>query len=250
MTVIGYNCLTLLPILYVVFTFLTFIITYIIAVTNHDINPYIPSISDTGRTGIERNIFCLGLNLSCIIGSITMIVRYLQCSYDISEYDEKKTRLVLVNKLALAIGVLIAIGGFVTAAFESTAPPRAVHKYSSSMFFFGSLIYIWLHTYLSHRMFLVGKNSRGLVIFRIVTTLLTAVAILVGAIFDFSRGGHGILHYPTRMLYADSCEWLIAIFSSSFVVSFAAEFRKIDVNVIASGRIKDKTSENTALVCF
>uniref|UniRef100_A0A0L8FRN2 CWH43-like N-terminal domain-containing protein n=1 Tax=Octopus bimaculoides TaxID=37653 RepID=A0A0L8FRN2_OCTBM len=60
--------LEMLPISLVVVTFLTFITTYVISVSNGHVTPYLPYISDTGAKSPESCIFGQLLTVSTIIG--------------------------------------------------------------------------------------------------------------------------------------------------------------------------------------
>ena len=57
-----------LPIFLVIWTYLTFTISYIIAVSRGDVDPGFPYISDTGAFRPESSVFGQMLNISALVG--------------------------------------------------------------------------------------------------------------------------------------------------------------------------------------
>ena len=113
-----YCGLGFLPIGFAVLSSISIITTYVVAVSMGHVYPAFPTISETGEQEPERNLFSLLLSLSSFVGFITVIVRYKQYKF-ISEYNELEQRkLIKVNKVALALGMVTCAGGAVVAAFQ------------------------------------------------------------------------------------------------------------------------------------
>jgi len=66
--------LALLPVLLVIWTYLTFTISYIFAVSRGDVDPGFPYISDTGARRPESSLFGQMLNISAVIGQYLLSV--------------------------------------------------------------------------------------------------------------------------------------------------------------------------------
>ena len=68
-----------LPIFLVIWTYLTFTISYVIAVSRGDVDPGFPFISDTGARRPESSVFGQMLNISAVTGrSCTIYFYFLQ----------------------------------------------------------------------------------------------------------------------------------------------------------------------------
>ena len=57
-----------LPIFFIIWTYLTFTISYMVAVFRGDIDPAFPYISDTGARRPESSVFGQMLNISAVFG--------------------------------------------------------------------------------------------------------------------------------------------------------------------------------------
>ena len=113
-----YPGLGILPILFTVLTFLTFLLTYMMAVYYGHVYPYFPTISDTGGVKPESNVFGLFLSINSFLAFIVVVIRYVQYRH-ISEYNEEDhSRLICLNKVALVIGIITCLGATVVASFQ------------------------------------------------------------------------------------------------------------------------------------
>ncbi len=97
---------------------LTVITTYIISVSNGHVNAFFPTMSQTGVTEPESNIFSLFLSLGSFLGFLTICVRYVQFNF-VTEYNEQEQRKIIkVNQVGLAIGAVTCIGAAIVASFQ------------------------------------------------------------------------------------------------------------------------------------
>ena len=62
------NGMAILPLSLIIWTFLTFSTSYIIAVSRGDVDPGLPYISDTGARRPESSVFGQMLNISAVLG--------------------------------------------------------------------------------------------------------------------------------------------------------------------------------------
>ena len=110
--VLGYG---FLPVVWSLYTFLVFLLCYLLAVHFNHVYPFVPAISDTGAYPPEGNIFAELFSISAYLGILNICVRYLQLRLSIGE-DLLLTRL---NKVTVIFGVLSAVGATIIANFES-----------------------------------------------------------------------------------------------------------------------------------
>jgi len=73
-----------LPVFLVIWTYLTFTISYIIAVSRGDVDAGFPYISDTGARRPESCIFGQMLNISAVAGERNCLAKYISISFNIS----------------------------------------------------------------------------------------------------------------------------------------------------------------------
>ena len=107
-----------LPAVFVAFSSVTVISTYIIAVSYGHVYPYLPTISYTGIKEPERNIFTLCMGISSFMGTMVVTVRYKQFKF-ISEYNvQEQNRLIKINNLGVFLGLLSFFGGAIVASFQ------------------------------------------------------------------------------------------------------------------------------------
>ena len=67
------NGMAVLPFSLIVWTYLTFSISYIIAVARGDVDPGLPYISDTGARRPESSVFGQMLNISAVLGMLYLL---------------------------------------------------------------------------------------------------------------------------------------------------------------------------------
>ena len=113
---LGFSFIAYLPIIYITSIFTTILVSYGIAVKNHDIPALLPSISDAGAFCIERHIFCFGISFSCVLALVCGAVRYLQLSLDFSKSNKENQ--LNVNRLSFVVLIITQIFGLLFAAFE------------------------------------------------------------------------------------------------------------------------------------
>lgn len=108
--------LGIFPVLFMVCSILTFLVTYMISVSDGHVYPYFPTISDTGGHKPEQNIFSLFLSISSFLGLIVTLIRYIQFRFICRGIEQ--SRLTYLNILGLIMGVVATVGAGLVAAFQ------------------------------------------------------------------------------------------------------------------------------------
>lgn len=109
------------PILWAIYTIFTITLCYYVGVSNGHLYPYVPSVSHTGASSPERNIFSMLLEFSAFWAVANIIIRYQQVNLLIKKVvqDLEKLLLRLHNKVSLAFGVSSVLGLVVIANWPS-----------------------------------------------------------------------------------------------------------------------------------
>jgi len=233
--------LGLLPVLLAVCMSLTFITTYVIAVAYNHVYPYLPTISDTGGKKPESNYFGVLLSLCSFLAFLVMWTRFVQFRH-ISEYNEEEhSKLLFLNKLSFAVGILACIGAIVVAGFQDRGRSVYGHYAGALAVFGGGAIYTWFNTFLSHRILQCGMNSKRLCIVRAIMAFLVTFFLAMFLIFFyksnqlFDNGTKFEKWCPKDPGYsyhviASSCEWLCMMSLLFYFLTFTPEFNRIKIN--------------------
>ena len=96
-----------LPVLWGFYTVATIFLCYSLAVKHGHLYPYVPSVSHTGATSPERNIFALLFEFGAFWATVNLSVRYLQFD-TLLKADQNCDR--ILNKIAFGFGLLSVIG--------------------------------------------------------------------------------------------------------------------------------------------
>nr|CAB3239934.1 DNA damage-regulated autophagy modulator protein 2 [Phallusia mammillata] len=232
--------LAFLPVFLVVWTYLTFTISYIIAVSRGDVDPGFPYISDTGARRPESSIFGQMLNISAVAALACLYVRYKQVTGYTEMLDMEKTRIVtILNKVSMAMGVLICLGLSLVANFQETSV-LGVHICGALMAFVLGTIYAFIQSYITYKMH-PEVNSRHIFHARLIIACLCAAAMIGGVIATsfvpaIDEKGNMKLHWkPGEKGYAAHLastifEWILAGGFLSFFYTFIRDFQVISIH--------------------
>ena len=165
-------------ILMAVTTLLSFILGYAISVSLKRVHYLFPYISDTGTTTPASSYFGLCLNLASVFSAISMYFRH--------GYLEKQNclptvRLHTLNDVALLLGGLSSFGIMMVANFQETSV-LALHLIGAMMTFLLGIVYCWIHTYLSYKVFPNGLSTKAMVYLRAVLSAIATVGFLMTVI--------------------------------------------------------------------
>lgn len=232
--------LSYLPILLVLTSFATFIVSYIIAIVRHDVSPYFPYISDTGTKPPESCIFGQFLNISAALAIATMYVRYKLVS-QISVGED--TKLACLNKAGLVLGILSALGLSMVANFQETNV-EPVHVTGAALVLGVGVIYAFVQTSLSYRM---NPDYNGLKICRIRLAIsciaLTAMIITFVSATVSRIQVHGHIDKTkwkpedggfTAHIISTISEWVTAVTFLLFFFTFVRDFQKVKLGIVAT----------------
>ncbi|XP_068047092.1 DNA damage-regulated autophagy modulator protein 1 isoform X3 [Anomalospiza imberbis] len=135
------------PALLVSWSSAAFIISYVIAVLAGHVEPLVPYISDTGTKPPESGVFGFMINISALLASITMYIRYL-----LIEKQNESSHFVRssCNMFTLCVGLMGCAGMGIVATFQELAVP-SVHDIGALVAFGSGVIYITLQSIISYK---------------------------------------------------------------------------------------------------
>uniref|UniRef100_H2Z5I8 CWH43-like N-terminal domain-containing protein n=1 Tax=Ciona savignyi TaxID=51511 RepID=H2Z5I8_CIOSA len=219
-----------LPVFLVVWTYLTFTVSYIIAVSRGDVDPGFPYISDTGARRPESSIFGQMLNISAVAALACLYIRYKQ-------QWEKFNTVNRLNKFAMFLSVLICLGISLVANFQETSV-FSVHILGAMLAFGLGTLYAFIQTFITYKMH-PEVNGRHIVYARLVVSIFALTAFLGGfiatAFTTQDSAGHIKFHWkPGEPGYAAHLastifEWLLAGSFLAFFFSFIRDFQQISI---------------------
>lgn len=240
-----------LPLIWSIYTFLVFLLCYLLAVHYQHVYPFVPAISDTGAYPPEGNIFGELFSFSAYVAIVNVFVRYLQLQLAVGE----DVLLARVNKVSVIFGVLSSVGATIIANFQSKMLGdydylQVTHDTGAVLLFGSGAVYFWLQTILTYKLTQTGKNSTAMFALRLLLSLLltTCGAIFfVVEIFAYQQfcgyrtncRKKAALWRPEEPGYAlhvlsNSCEWAAGLFFGLYTVTFFGEFQKIRIGVTCS----------------
>ncbi|XP_019871581.2 DNA damage-regulated autophagy modulator protein 2 [Aethina tumida] len=224
------------PITVGVWFIFTFLLTYGIAVLNDDVVPVFPYISDTGTWAPESCIFGLMLNLGALIMAVTIYIRYRQVR-EISEKNNVDQKFINYNTISLYLGYLAAFGICIVGNFQETNV-FSVHVMGALLCFGLGFVFQCLQTRISFALYpIVGSKSINII--RLICSLICTLTFLITFIFaglsikEFTgedktkwneEDGGYTLHFVSTV-----AEWILAIFTMIYIVTFTKEFKTITI---------------------
>ncbi|KAM9582341.1 DNA damage-regulated autophagy modulator protein 1 isoform 1-T1 [Guaruba guarouba] len=135
------------PALLVSWSSAAFITSYVIAVLAGHVEPLVPYISDTGTKPPESGIFGFMINISALLGVITMCIRYL-----LIEKQNESSHFIRssCNVFSLCIGLMGCTGMGIVATFQELSVP-SVHDIGALVAFGSGVVYITLQSIISYK---------------------------------------------------------------------------------------------------
>eukprot|EP00106_Octopus_bimaculoides_P020110 XP_014787552.1 PREDICTED: DNA damage-regulated autophagy modulator protein 2-like [Octopus bimaculoides] len=208
--------LEMLPISLVVVTFLTFITTYVISVSNGHVTPYLPYISDTGAKSPESCIFGQLLTVSTIIvyaclGQMSLLQQI---------FSNQNPFLYLFPSKESNVLVVHIIGAFM-------------------VFGIGS-VYEIFQTIMSYMMYPM-YNGKKIIIIRSVLSIFSVfffiMTFLAAGLAGKEYKGNPLAWRPEDKgfsfhIVSTSSEWLLCVSFLAYFLTFINDFQKIKINVV------------------
>ncbi|BFZ04831.1 hypothetical protein BsWGS_07870 [Bradybaena similaris] len=205
---------------------MAFIICYSIAVSKDHVEAGFPYISHTAVDVPERGIFTLLVFLGAIMLAANMCVKYLEVEAQALIWTSHHPHDRCINIASLAVGLISAFGLAMVASFQ-TREMREVHYTGAFLAFVGGMAYCWMQTSLSirHRLRSIATY------FQIINSVLLTVFLFIFGISKIvyknrEAAGHGTKNDNLRDVYLLSTvsEWLTALFSVSYVLTYCRDF--------------------------
>lgn len=221
-----------LPAFLVVWSSATFIVSYIIAIYNHDVDVIFPYISDTGVNPPESCIFGLMTFISACAGAATIYARYKHV--DKLRKDKRCDVSSCRNKTALWFGEISCFGMCVVATFQETTV-QVVHDCGAMMFFFCGIVYIILQCIISFYEYPLGSSKN---VFRVRVSIATLAVLaffptVICAFFVKQTELHrheDDKDYPFHVASA-VCEWIVAFSFVFFFFTYIHDFKFFTLRV-------------------
>lgn len=226
----------LLPLLSVLSSSLSCIVSYLIGLYDKTIKPlpFVPFISDTGNLKPNSSYFTFGMTMSCIINIFIVVFRF----YYFQQYFAKHQ---IINKVSLGFGLALILGKLMVSSFQLSSNVY-LHYTGAALFFFGSCIYMCLQSILTY--YYTGKFARVLFYSRVVASvgMFLSVALfflfMIPKLSKYNRNGENI---------AQTAEWCFAALKSLYMLTLMYDTWKIDVSVIIKYTHMVTTNNDIAL---
>ncbi|XP_059582427.1 DNA damage-regulated autophagy modulator protein 1 [Alligator mississippiensis] len=223
--------LAFVPALLVSWSSAAFIVSYVIAVLEGHVQPLVPYISDTGTKPPESGIFGFMINISALLGAVTMYIRYL-----IVEKQKESSDFVgsLFNLITLCIGLLGCIGMGIVATFQELAVP-SVHDGGALMAFGAGVVYITLQSIISYKSY-PQWSSRCICYIRISISVVSCIAVIPMIAFasrisitkiDWIPGEKGYVYHFVSAI----CEWTVAFGFVFYFLTFIRDFQRVTLRI-------------------
>lgn len=217
---------------------LTVLISYVVAVDLGHVEAVFPYISNLGTKPPERGILTLGFNLGAIICFIIVFIRYKQICF---LYADSVRSVWCLNRSSVVAGFLSHCGLLIVASFQ-VGQVLWVHSIGAGMLFLSSVLYQWLQTAISFKVFRyqlssrVGRATLALrVLFSLVTTLFLCV-IAVAGVLRFKPCARAAVHHHhdlcrTLHLLSTTSEWVVVMATLLYYLTFHWEFMEVALSV-------------------
>ncbi|XP_073431274.1 DNA damage-regulated autophagy modulator protein 1 [Dendrobates tinctorius] len=221
----------LLPCVLVIWSSTAFIASYIFAVLEGHVVPFVPYISDTGTCVPESGLFGFMISVTAILGAATMYTRY-------KIIQAQNLRISFLNYwfnfMSLFIGVLGCIGMGVVASFQETSVTK-VHEVGALMTFICGVAYIFLQSIITFKA-CPQWNKKGICYVRMTISVISIIAIfpmIICAAFDGIKLYHCTIgEEPSPYHQASAvCEWIVAFGFVTFFLTYIKEFQAVTVKM-------------------
>ncbi|NXR86088.1 DRAM1 protein, partial [Hypocryptadius cinnamomeus] len=213
------------PALLVSWSSAAFIISYAIAVLAGHVEPFVPYISDTGTKPPESGVFGFMINISALLASITMYIRYL-----LIEKQNESSHFVRssCNMFTLCVGLMGCTGMGIVATFQELAVP-SVHDIGALVAFGSGVVYITLQSIISYKS-CPRWNTYFVCHIRMAISVISCIAFIPMIVFaskismtriDWTPGEKDYTYHFMSAI----CEWTVAFGFIFFFLTFIRDFQ-------------------------
>ncbi|XP_075226629.1 DNA damage-regulated autophagy modulator protein 2 [Lycorma delicatula] len=213
---------------------MTFIGTYIVAVWEGHVEPYVPYISDVGTKTPESCVFGQIINMCAVLLSVSVYIRYCH----IYQYCLEHTfspKVQSLNNAGVYAGLISCFGLSLVANFQETNV-FVVHVIGAFMCFGVGTVYFWIQAVCSYHMQPVA-NTIGVARLRAVIAVICSVVFVIMASCGVTahlqfHGSDPRKWYPKDggwvfHVISSVSEWIMALCFCTFILSFSHEFRDV-----------------------
>ncbi|XP_060087090.1 DNA damage-regulated autophagy modulator protein 2 [Heteronotia binoei] len=229
--------LSILPSVLVVWTSASFIFSYVTAVLLHHVDPLMPYISDTGTVPPESCLFGIMVNISALLGTATIYVRYKQ----VLSLNPEDSIILKLNKAGLVLGMVSCFGICIIANVQKSAL-IVIHVIGGHLAFGVGIFYILVQTILSYKL---PHGSKVVFRIRLMVLLWCTVSIvsmlISSVILRSSQYGADVMlkmhwdpndkGYGLHIMNTVS-EWSLGFSFTSFFLTYIHDFQKITLYVL------------------
>lgn len=248
------------PVFLVLYLPVSFIITYTIAVGYGHVEAGFPYISDTGTLPPESCVFGQLLNIGAVFAAFTMYVRYRQI-YEHCKDNTEVRRVVTVNKVAFGLGLVTALGVSLVGNFQETNI-LVVHLFGAFLAFGIGGIYCYIQTWISYKLPDMPGTSKFSRTTRLILCIADISLIITLVVASNLASKHAPPDHENRMKWGPSdpgyaehlvstiAEWLMAIVTVAYFLTFTKEFTKFRLNapeLIFHGDLKEQNNNPSTL---
>ncbi|RLW00289.1 hypothetical protein DV515_00009205 [Chloebia gouldiae] len=231
------------PALLVSWSSAAFIISYVIAVLAGHVEPFVPYIrsqlliclsscfSDTGTKPPESGVFGFMINISALLASITMYIRYL-----LIEKQNESSQFVRssCNMFTLCVGLMGCTGMGIVATFQELAVP-SVHDIGALVAFGSGVVYITLQSIISYKS-CPQWNTYFVCHIRMAISVISCIAFITMIVFaskismtkiDWTPGEKDYTYHFMSAI----CEWTVAFGFIFFFLTFIRDFQRFSLRI-------------------
>ncbi|XP_035744860.1 DNA damage-regulated autophagy modulator protein 1 [Egretta garzetta] len=188
-------------------------------------------LSDTGTEPPESGIFGFMINISALLGVITMYIRYL-----LIEKQNESSHFVRssCNVFSLCIGLMGCIGMGIVATFQELSVP-SVHDIGALVAFGSGVVYITLQSIISYKS-CPQWNTYFVCHIRMAISVISCIAFIPMIVFASQISMTKIHWTPGEKDYtyhflSAICEWTVAFGFIFFFLTFIRDFQKVSLRI-------------------
>ncbi|KAM5172659.1 DNA damage-regulated autophagy modulator protein 1 [Mantella aurantiaca] len=221
----------LLPCILVVWSSSAFIASYIFALVEGHVVPFVPYISDTGTCIPESGVFGFMISVTAMLGAATMYVRY---KIVLVQNSRSAFMHPIFNLLSLLVGFIGCFGMGIVASFQETAV-TTVHDVGALMAFICGVLYIFCQSIISF-ISCPEWNRTGTCYIRMIISVISIIAIFPMIICATLAGIGTFKCEPGEELspYHQAsavCEWIVAFGFVMFFLTFIRDFQAVTLKI-------------------
>ncbi|KAG9490541.1 hypothetical protein GDO78_006072 [Eleutherodactylus coqui] len=221
----------LLPCVLVIWSSAAFIGSYIFAVLEGHVVPFVPYISDTGTCIPESGLFGFMISVTAMLGAATMYTRY-------KIIQAQNLRIPFVsywfNLASLLTGVLGCIGMVIVASFQENSV-TTVHDVGALLTFICGVAYIFLQSIISCKA-CPQWSKKGTCYIRMTISVISIIAlfpmIICASLDGMKLYRCEIGEEPSPYHQASAvCEWVVAFGFVTFFLTYIKDFQAVTLKI-------------------